>query len=313
MRQFILIYILFSAFIGTVRAQYSNLKDANLKGNVRSVKLVHMKPETDGDSIWAEIAPDNDPFWFNGYVDTYYVFDREGRTSEYHTYFTEDADDNKTVNIYDKEGLLKEQRFFSDGRKMGSMQYAYDSERRIIKVLRFDENGEETDCVYHIRHNFERLPVNKGHNNFWVYKYDNDGRCIEEKCLFPDGRVNYRHIFFYDEKGRQERVITFDKDNMQNVSTSYQYDSKGRLSSAIRISPVKKSVTRYKYDMQDNVIYTRSRDVDIPSQRETEKKKDVCSESSFFYDYDDNGNWTELIFLKDGTPEYIQQREIKYF
>ncbi len=312
MSRFILLFLILTISVQS-KAQYQNTQDGNLKGHVKSVKMIHQKVAMDGDSIWGENASDNDPFWFNGYVDTYYIFDSEGRTIEYHQYFTEDADDNKTLSRYDKSGLLKEQVFYSDKKKTGSMEFKHDSDGRITKVTRYDENGIETDCVHHIRKSFERLPVNKGHNNIWIYKYDSEGRCIEEKCLFPNGKINYRQIFFYDENGRQERMISFDHENIQNLSVSYQYDKKNRLNTIIRISPVKKSVTRYRYDMYDNVVYTRMREVDILSERGNEKKKDNCTESSFFYDYDDQDNWVQMIFSKDGQPEYIQKREIKYF
>ncbi|MEG1617212.1 MAG: hypothetical protein RR202_12245 [Bacteroidales bacterium] len=294
-------------------AQISNLKEGNLQGKVKSVKLNHRKVMVLGDSIWSESAADNDPFWFNGYIDTYFVFDREGRTSEYHTYFDADADDNKTLNIYNEEGLLKEQRFSADGRKNGSMKYKYDGKGRITEVVRYDAKGEETDRISHIREPHRRIPKGRGHNNIWVYNYDENDRCIEEKCLLPNGRISFRNIFFYDEEGRQTTSVFFDKDNIQNVTTSFDYDPQGRIKSIIKISPTKKLVTRYKYDEFNNIIYTRTREVDVPSERGKDEKEDRSSESSFVYQYDETGNWIQKIVYNNGVPEYIQEREITYY
>lgn len=311
MKQFITLVLWMLPFI--MNGQIANLKEGNLRGKVRSVKLNHYKVMTEGDSIWGEIAPDNDPFWFNGYIDTYFVFDREGRTSEYHSYFDADADDNKTVNTYNKEGRLQEQRFFADGRKTGSMTYEYDDEGRITEVIRYDADGTETDRVRHFRKPHQRIPRDRGHNNIWLYTYNDKGECIEERCLLPNNKYAFRHIFFYDEAGRQKRSVFFDQDNIQTLTTSFSYDKRDLIHTIIRISPAKKLVTRYKYDEYDNIIYVRTREVDIPSQRGLPEKEDKRSETASIYEYDDRGNWIERIVLDNGTPVYIQKREIKYY
>lgn len=309
----LLVILIGYLIIQPVQAQISNLKEGNLRGKVKSVKLIHQKVIRQNDSIYGQTPPDNDPFWFKGYVDTYTIFDTIGRTIEYHTYFEADADDNKTLNFYDTNGLLKEQHFFADNRKTGSIKYKYDNTQRITEVKRFNEKGKLTDYIRHIRKPVKKIPRNRGKNNLWLYNYDTDGKCIEEKCILPDNKIGFRHQFTYDDKGRQKQSIYHDNDNIQSVTTSFDYDTRGRVQSIIRIGPVEKSISRFKYDLYDNIVYKRVRMVDIPSQRGKTQKEEHCTETQFVFTYDQFGNWIQRIVIQNDIPEYIQVREISYY
>ncbi|MEG1587349.1 MAG: hypothetical protein RR346_10790 [Bacteroidales bacterium] len=317
-------------------AQWANRKEANLQADVRMLKMIHMKIMTEGDSVWAEKAPDSDPFWFKGYVDEAYLFDREGRTTEYHAYFTDDADDNKTLNLYDKEGKLIEQRFYADRRKTGSMGYEYDNENRISTVIRYDETDNITDLIYHIRDPHAPIPLHKSKNNVWIYTFDLQGRCTEEKCLFPDGRTNFRHIFIYNEDGRQAQMISFDNNNKQQSTNSYRYDADGRVKSIHYVSPVKTTTTRYQFDEFGNetnckIVESNLQKIDKSTlaglegavsayqlNEETqayEKNKSLrmTTETRSVYTYDEKGNWIERYFYINDIPQFMQKREITYW
>lgn len=317
-------------------AQWQNLSEANLKGKVRLLKMTHMKINIAGDSVWAEKAADSDPFWFKGYVDEAYAFDKEGRTTEYHAYFTDDADDNKTVNLYDSAGRLSEQRFYADKRKAGRMSYEYDEEGRITSVTRYDENDNITDLIYHIRVPHAALPLHRSKNNIWIYSYDSQGRCTEEKCLFPDGRTNFRHLLFYDEAGRQSQMISFDSKNNQQSTNSYRYDEKGRIKAISYVSPVKISNTRYQFDEQGNEISCKITETNLqqldareladaetaissyqlnPESHSYEKNESLrmTTETSSRYVYDEEGNWVERYFYFNGEPQFMQKRELTYW
>jgi hypothetical protein len=208
-RGYIFVVLLYG-FDVCIFSQPLSLDEANLKGKVKTVKTTHQKVFIENDSLWGETPPDNDPFWFVGYIDNYSVFDKEGKLLEYHTYFTNDADDNETKNIYDKDGNLAYQEFYSDRIKTGTLKYSYDDYNRIIAIERFDENDILQDKVIHIRNLYQKTPLGNGHNNVYVYKYNKKGECIEEKSLLPEGGINYRNIYFYDELGRQNRIVSFD-------------------------------------------------------------------------------------------------------
>lgn len=313
-------------FISHGHAQWQNRSEANLKGSVRSVKLNHLKFMTEGDSIWGEKAPDNDPFWFKGYVDESYLFDRDGKTTEYHAYFTDDADDNKTQNIYDKEGKLREQRYFADRRKRGRILYDYDDEGRIILVTRYDEKDDITDLIFHLRTPHSALPLHRSKNNIWTYKYNDKGECIEEKCLFPNGKTNFRHLYFYDDRGRQIQIITFDGKNRQQSTQSYKYNKQGLISSIRYVSEIKSKISNYWFDAEGNEVRSQITEVDLQKlnpvltkmEEETVRKRNLkeyhsVTETTNKYIYDDNGNWIERYFYVQDVPQFVQVRQIDYW
>lgn len=304
-------------------AQWQNKEEANLKGKVRNVKLNHLKILMEEDSIWAEVAADNDPFWFNGYIDEAYSFDRDGRTLEYHAYFTDDADDNKTQNIYDKNGVLTEQRYFADRRKTGRIAYDYDINGKITLVTRYNEQDSITDLIFHLRDPHAPLPLYRSGNNIWIYRYDLQGKCTEEKCLFPDGRTSFRHLFFYDQNGRQTHMISFDGKNNQQSTQSYRYTDDGKIRSIRYLSPIKSRITNYSFDVEGNetkceVIETDIQEFERQAQANPEKVPDEkdfrrVNITSSKYFYDENGNWTERYVWLNDEPKFMQQREITYW
>ncbi|MDO5570358.1 MAG: hypothetical protein Q4F97_02695 [Bacteroidales bacterium] len=299
-------------FVGV--SQPLSLNEANLKGKVKSVKVQHQKVFNENDSIWGEVPPDNDPFWFDGCIDTYSVFDKDGNLIEYHTYFTNGADDNETKNVYDEDGRLAYQNFYSDKIKTGTLKYSYDEIDRIIAIERFDENDIIQDRVVHIRNHYQKIPLGDGHNNVYVYKYNSKGECIEERSLLPDGEINYRNMYFYDDNSRQNRIVSFDKKNTMLATVGYKYDKKGRISSATKITSLKKSVVSFKYDYENNVVLTISEEINMEELRDSNKKINKSVErTSSYYEYDDNGNWIFRLFKVEKEPKFIQVREIKYY
>ena len=69
---------LFSTFYG----QHNNLKEANLRGSVKSVKMNHKKFIVENDSLIEIDVAYNDPFGFKGFIDDYLVFNKDGMIIE---------------------------------------------------------------------------------------------------------------------------------------------------------------------------------------------------------------------------------------
>jgi YD repeat-containing protein len=284
-----------------------------------------MKVAADGDSLYAEPAADNDPFWFNGYVDESYLFDRQGRTTEYHAYQTDDADDNKTLNRYDADGRLASQYFYGDRESRGHLAFSYDEAGRITAVTRFDARGDTADVIYHLRKPHEPIPLNRSKNNIWQYTYNPAGQVTEQTALFPDGRVNFRQVYFYDDRGRQTQVVTFDAAGQKQSSQSYRYNKQGLISSIRYVSGLKMKITSYRYNPEGDEIDMKQTEVDlqalpadslVSNQRlsaETLGESTSLSHAESQYRYDDAGNWIERFYFLDGKPLFAQRREITYY
>lgn len=304
-----------------LKAQWLNCEEGNLKGKVRSLVMKHYKIIQEDDSLWTELAADNDPFWFAGYVDEAYSFNKDGKTMVYHAYFTDDADDNKTVNKYNKRGLLTEQTFFADGHQRGYMTYEYDNDGRISLITRFDEEEMITDLIHHIRDSNRKLPLYQSENNIWVYEYDLYGKCLQEKTLLPNGRLNFRNLFFYNENGKIDRMVTFDAKNQMISTISYDYNKSGQINQVTTSTPITLTVHRFLFDDFGNetecqTIQTdlqKFRQINQSSNKKTKSEYQKQSNHTSKYRYDKQNNWIERYYFADGIPQFAQKREIKYW
>ena len=318
--------LLLALFIATpLSAQWKTRTEGNLRGNVRSVKLNFLKLVSEGDSLVAVTAADNDPFWFAGYVEESYLFDRSGRTTEYHAYQTDAADDNKTLNRYDADGRLAEQYFYADRQPLGHLSFSYDDLGRITTVTRYDADGLPTDVIYHLRSPHDPVPLYQSKNNIWQYTYNPDGLCTEQTALYPDGRVNFRQVYFYDDRGRQTQVVSFDGDNRKQSSQSYRYNRQGQISSIRYVSGLKMKITNYRYNNEGDETDMRQTEIDLQTLPQDSLQADVrlspeaiehsstLSHIESSYSYDAAGNWTERRCIVDGKPLFAQQRVITYW
>ena len=311
------ILFIFLFFHLSIFAQTLSLKDDNLKGKVKSVLLNHLKVIVEKDTIYGEKAPDNDSFWFNGYIDSYHIFNMIGNCIEFHTYFNDDADDNKTVNIYNEKGLLIEQNIFADNRYRGRIIYKYDKKGRVSLVIRYDETGAESDRIYHFRNNksiednYNSIPKKEIHNNSWQYTYNDKDQCIEEICIAPNGLIAFRQIFFYDNNNNLSQSIFFDANNEQSISTKFKYNSSNKVIKIIKTGSNWHTVTKVIYDANGNEIYTSIKKTPIPlTDNDREAHFEECASR---YIYDNNNNWVEKIFYTNKSPLFIQKREISYY
>ena len=121
-------------------------------------------------------------------------------------------------------------------------------------------------------------------------------------------------MYFYEDKGRQNRIVSFDGKNTMLLTVGYKYDKKGRTKNITRITTLKKTISDYKYDLYDNVVESITEELNLNDIKDPDIKiikNGVRSTSS--YEYDDNGNWISRLYRVDGEPVYIQVREIKYF
>ena len=236
--KFLFITVFFSIGI-YAHSQKENLKELNLKGDVKYLKVINQNFKVMNDSIVEFMPADNDPFWFKGFTDISYSFDNNGYTQEYKTYDVDDAYVNLTQFIYDNNYRLVKQKFSSDKQNRGYLEIEYDERDRINCIVRTDENENVTDIIFHLREAHMRLPLYRSNNNIWVYNYDHDGKCIEEKSFSPSGKLVFRHIFFYDENDKVELMTSYDHNDIQNLSISYKYDSIGNVSQIINITPNK--------------------------------------------------------------------------
>ncbi len=305
----LLLFIFFLSFTVTINCygQKENRDELNLKGEVKSFKLIHKNFIVTRDTLIEFMPADNDPFWFKGFTDYSYNFDRKGFTLEYRTYDVDDAYVNLTSFNYDEKGRLVKQEFSSDRQKRGYIEIEYDERGRVNCIIRSDEQDNVTDIIFHLREAYQSLPLYRSSNNIWVYDYDQNGKCTEEKSYSPSGKLIFRHVFFYDDKERVELMTSYDDTNTQNLSIRYEYDSIGNITQITNVTPVKFTKETIVSDSLSNEVLR------VITETYLQDMKSVKNRFSNVYIYDDYNNWYKKYCFHNGTPSYMQERTIEYF
>jgi len=185
-----------------------------------------------------------------------------------------------TVEKYDRNGDLIESIFYHLGRPASRTVYNY------------DRRGDREGRVY-----FPNLPggvvVGQGVNvnadgslsQRSKFKYDGEGRRIEETQYSSEDQPEFRQLITYDASGRRQTVEAFEGKTLKYKSVS-SYDSQGRLNE------------RSKYDGKGRLTKKES-----------------------FLEFDAHGNWTksqaEKPANKNGKPDFVpdevMHRTIAYY
>lgn len=163
------------------------------------------------------------------------------------------------------------------------------------------------------------------------YKYDEKGNNIETFIYGSDNNLDEKMEYRYDEK--RNLIEKNNLDNSQNLysKTKYKNDEKGNLVKELLFNSDGSlhSSTEYKYDDKGNRIewtdYNDKGIILIKKELKNDEKGNVielfCSMTAIGmsykveskYEYDENNNWNRRIDIKDGKPEFVVERVIKYF
>jgi uncharacterized protein YjhX (UPF0386 family) len=111
------------------------------------------------------------------------------------------------------------------------------------------------------------------------YEYDPNGYIIKTQSFNYKGEPQGYTILTRNENGQVVKVHAYTKDGKLNSQTDYTYNDKSE-----RIA-------------QHQQIFTTK----------------VVIDYTFTYEYDKMGNYTAIIFQKDGKPLVYRAREIKYY
>lgn len=169
--------------------------------------------------------------------------------------------DKHFFNEYDEEGRLIKEWIYDETDGYEECQYTYDEKgRRIHKTVRFESENEH--------YNYESYSYNeKGllstiRNSFYYFKYelryDDKNNLIRKDCLSLVGGNEIdpiTTIYKYDSDGRLIEEITASSDSDSYVSRSYKYDGNTITEYAHGYEPDSiTGTTTYTYDAYGNVM-----------------------------------------------------------
>jgi RHS repeat-associated protein len=130
--------------------------------------------------------------------------------------------------------------------------YDYDAAGRLWKV-RDATNGVLVEYLYFPSGRLQR--INKGNGTYTTYDYDPAGQLLHLTNSAPDGSVNSRFGYSYDNRGGRRMMSTADG------NWTYNYDGSGQLTRAVFLSgnlAILNQDLLFNYDETGNRISTTS-------------------------------------------------------
>lgn len=187
-------------------------------------------------------------------------------------------------------------------------------------VLDLDTNLSTTTYEYDLAGNVTRMVDPRGYD--WLYDYNQLNRLVRHRTpeLLPG--IRQTNYFIFDSLARLEagHVTVLDSAGVpvpgSPLTTGYLYDPLGRLLSVTQeVSSVSNAITRYEWDFEDqltNALSPRSfgtsgAKIQIPRDERGYPRARITdpggpSQSTSQFDYDPNGNVTNLITGIESGP-----------
>ena len=193
-----------------------------------------------------------------------FAYDAGGRRSQ-----MVDQDGFTTNYLYDNVGRLQQ---LTDKDNANVITYSYDN----IGQLTREDNGNGT---------------------YTTYNYDTAGQLLSIVNYQPDGDINSRYDYTYDELGQRTSMTTLEG------TTSYGYDATGQLTS---VSLPNGREIFYEYDGAGNRISVT--DDGVTTSYSTNNLNQYNTVGSATYTYDADGN---LISKVDGSDTWTYSYDIE--
>ena len=169
----------------------------------------------------------------------------------------------------------------------------------------------------------------------YVYTYDNNkGNKTEMISYNPDGSSDEKCTYNYDSKGNMIKEIWYNSEGGISKQYGYKYDDKGNKIAMNRYDSRDSLICKdsYKYDDNGKKIEWNHYNLSPPTDGSLSKKVIIKYDEkgninvqniyladgnfecySYKYEYKKKGNWKKETIYKNGQPQYITERNIKYY
>jgi hypothetical protein len=187
--------------------------------------------------------------------------------------------------VYDDKGNLTEKKVFDRASRLLSSQiYRYDADGNL---LTYYQTGSDTLTVIESK-TYQYLPDNccqMVHHQegkpvqVRIYRYDKQGRMVEEQILAPNATPQYQYHYRYDDKGRlSEKLHLYQQDNLLRKYV-YLRDEQGNI------------IQEFWYGKNDFLLF----------------------QISHTYRYDEYGNYILEKTSENGKLKSMTERSVSYF
>ena len=255
-----------------------------------------------------------------------YEFDRFGNVTRCLSYFGKKADENsesyKSKYDYNSDGTVKKTETYYDEDFSETVNYEYDSQKRVIREIRFTSENPQDSCVTDYTFNAAGLLISvktadlnsKELLSSLEYKYDSAGNMIESTENVYEGKVSvfYEKITHkYDARGNCI-AEKYSRKYSAPFTREYKYDKNGFVIEENDSSESGGSVYYYTRDKYGNPLTAEIYEVGSSG------KKTLIDEQSYTYEYGNDEitvNMVEVRYKPNGKIDSKENRvcTFKYF
>ena len=255
-----------------------------------------------------------------------YEFDRFGNVTYYLSYDGNNTDENsdsyKKEYDYNGDGTVKTERIYFGGELSITVNYEYDSQKRVIREPRFTGENHQDSYVTDYTFNAAGLLISvkisdlnsKKLLSSLEYKYDSAGNMIESTENVYEGKVSvlYKKITHkYDAQGNCIAEKYSGKD-AASFTIEYKYDKDGFIIEENSSSESGDTIYYYTRDKYGNPLTAEMYDVDSSG------KKTLFYKQSYTYEYGNDEITVNIVEVNYKPNGKIDSKEdsvyiFKYF
>lgn len=211
---------------------------------------------------------------------------------------------NCKIFNYNKQGLLTQKWIAYKTDTAINIEYLYDSNDNLIKVLEtnlVDKTSSEYYFIYDEKWNLLRKSSIYSGNYLTLYNYDSLGR-ISEELMVKEDILNGKKKYSYLKNSLLESSILIKAPDVNSLIT-YQYNNKNQLSNM--------SVNSTFTNRKDSSLFVYNKKGDLIEKKYTTSKGNNITK--FKYSYDNNDNWIKKIEYVNGKIFNEITRDIQYY
>ncbi len=255
-----------------------------------------------------------------------YEFDRFGNVTYYLSYDGNNTDENsdsyKKEYDYNSDGTVKTERIYYYDAFSITVNYEYDSQKRVIREIRFTGENHQDSYVTDYTFNAAGLLISvkisdlnsKKLLSSLEYKYDSAGNMIESTENVYEGKVSvlYKKITHkYDAQGNCIAEKYSGKDSA-SFTIEYKYDKDGFIIEENSSSESGDTIYYYTRDKYGNPLTAEMYDVDSSG------KKTLFYKQSYTYEYGNDEITVNIVEVNYKPNGKIDSKEdsvyiFKYF
>ena len=255
-----------------------------------------------------------------------YEFDRFGNVTYYLSYDGNNTDENsdsyKKEYDYNGDGTVKTERIYFGGELSITVNYEYDSQKRVIREIRFTGENPQDSYVTDYTFNAAGLLISVKTSDLnskkllssLEYKYDSAGNMIESTENVYEGKVSvlYKKITHkYDAQGNCIAEKYSGKDSA-SFTIEYKYDKDGFIIEENSSSESGDTIYYYTRDKYGNPLTAEMCDVDSSG------KKTLFYKQSYTYEYGNDEITVNIVEVNYKPNGKIDSKEdsvyiFKYF